>query len=159
MKIFRINGKFRAETRGGYRNNDRVPSDTLQLGRYAPVSVIQWREETDQREGRGTSVYAMFRARLDEDDAKTITGVEYARVLRIVSVSSAPQNNGRGPQFVIEFLVCDYSWNPGFGYSWEESREELVPLRNSPVLGESYEIDVRSLEIRAVPHPMEVAAA
>jgi len=159
MNIFRINGKFRVETRGGHCNNDRVPSDTLQLGRYAPVSVVQWREQTDQREGRGTSVYAMFRARLDEDDAKTITGVEYARVLRIVSVSSAPQNNGRGPQFVIEFLVCDYSWNPGFGYSWEESREELVPLRNSPVLGESYEIDVRSLEIRAIPHPMEVAAA
>ena len=169
MNIFRVNGKFRVETRGGHCNRDHIPSDTLQLGRYAPVSVMQWREETDQREGRGTSVYAMFRARLDEDDAMLVATPEGAQALfrtetRVVSgphgsrIRSAPQNDGRGPQFVIEFLVCDYRWNPGFGYSWEESREELVPLRSSPVLGESYEIDVRSLEIRAIPHPIEVAA-
>ena len=161
MNIFRINGKFRVETRGGYCNNNRVPSDTLQLGRYAPVSVMQWREYTDGRDGRGTSVYAMFRAALDDEDARRIREfiADSPRDAKLVRVYPVTRNDGRGPQYEIEFLVCGYSWSPAAPYNWDEYREELVPLRNSPVLGESYEIDIRSMEIRAIPHPMEVAAA
>ncbi len=170
MNIFRVSGKFRVETRGGYRNNDHVPSDTLQLGRYAPVSVTQWREERDTPHGTGYLTYAIFRAALDEGDAMLVATPEGAQALfrtetRVVSgphgsrIRSAPQNDGRGPQFVIEFLVCDYRWHPAFGYSWEESHEQIDEYRDPPGLGESFSIDIRSMEITAIPHPMEVVAA
>lgn len=152
MNLYKRNGKWIVETRGGFRNNDHVPADVLPLSRYAPQVRGAWRENNDTSCGTGISDFVQYEARVDADYVlPELSGV---------TIHDAPQANGRGPQRVVRFSVRDFGWDPAWGYSWAEGWESIhYQSVEPPVLGEAYELSTPALAsaIRSIQHPQAAA--